>query len=580
MRVFKIPFFLLVCAAVVCSTSCTDNHKKTQDVVAKIGGDYIYTFTDLQQYVSDWSYMRKFKTRSEAYREALDAMITNQLKRFDFFARGLDKDEKLIQGIRRIINEELVVEYYTAKYENKYANEEFARKIYAIMDKQVYYQQIILKVPEGASNKQVESIKKKAIEIKAKIDAGEDFGKLRGYFSKDSTSFVPDEQTHLVTWEQTISSSLDSVIFNLYAGNISVLFTNGGFHVVKVTDVQKKRIEDFNKVKHELVAKLKNAYSNKSVEEFENDNMGLIDENSVSWNKKALLQLSRWSENPKFYDTIYQDSLQKAIAKDNFIILTYSDGRVDLKEYLHLVSTILIPKSSEKIDAENFKKFILEAVRRDKIVEKAEKLGLEKNIFNAKTLNPVLKNQIARLYNLAVVDSQIPKPNDAMLKQFYSQQKDSLYYQLKKINIYAMIYSDKQKADETMHKISEGTPFEKISGQWFVKTFIRDRDGNIKSYFSPEKPFLGEAAFRTNLNETAGPVQYHDPELGEQYAIIKCVNIRPEKQLLFDDVKNSIVEDYTKYHREKLMLEVKNQLWKKYAAKTYQDVLTSKLKSS
>ncbi|MDZ7723904.1 MAG: hypothetical protein U5R06_14125 [candidate division KSB1 bacterium] len=68
-----------------------------------------------------------------------------------------------------------------------------------------------------------------------------------------------------------------------------------------------------------------------------------------------------------------------------------------------------------------------------------------------------------------------------------------------------------------------------------------------------------------------------DPEKGDQYAIIKCAHIRPEKQLLFDDVKNSIAKDYRNHHKEKLMNKVKEQLWKKYDVKIYENILSNKL---
>ena len=137
----------------------------------------------------------------------------------------------------------------------------------------------------------------------------------------------------------------------------------------------------------------------------------------------------------------------------------------------------------------------------------------------------------------------------------------------------------KEKAIEVTGRIKGGTALEKIAGTWLVKTYIRDRDGNIKTYKSKEKPLFGETAFKMNLNEIIGPIPYNDPEKGEQYAVIKCVNTRPEKQLSFDDVKNTIGDDFQSFQRKKLMAEIKAELWKKYNTKIYEDVLSKKLKS-
>ncbi|HOT97715.1 MAG TPA: peptidylprolyl isomerase [bacterium] len=579
MRWFQISLNLLILVVLLALTGCSDFSKKSPEVVARIGQQDAFTFENLQQYVSDWSYMRKFKSRSEAYSVALEDMITNQLKRIDFFARGLDQDEKWIQSIRRIINEELVAEYYTERYEKKYANAEQARRVYDVVNRVVYYRQILLQLPERAPQETIQSLRQKALDIKSEIERGGDFDQLLATAANNSAK-NSDRAIRPVGWEQTVYSSLDSAIFNLPRGALRVLFNPDGFHIVQIVNVEDKTPEPFEKIKDELVAKLRNAYADKSLNEFENEKSKTIDDASLIWNETALRQLVKWAEDPRFYIDRYKDILQKAVVKNNAVLLTCSAGRIDLREYLRLLNTVLIPRSSKKLTVEDHKRFILEALRTDQIVKRAEQLGLRKKIFHARTVNPVLKNQIAVLYNQAVIDSQIPKPTEEMLRNFYNQQKDSLYYQLKKINIFAMIYNNEQTAKETMQKIADGTPFEKVSERWLVKTFIRNRDGSIKSYLSVEKPYLGEAAFRTNLNETAGPIAYHDPEAGDQYAVIKNVYTQPEKQLSYDDVKNTIAEDFRKYMKDKMTRQVRNRLWQQYDAKTFPKVLDRNLKTN
>jgi hypothetical protein len=77
-------------------------------VIARIGKDYNITFENLSKYVADWSYNIRYRNKAEAYKKALDAMIINQLKRFDFFERGLNKNQDLMKRIRRSISDELI----------------------------------------------------------------------------------------------------------------------------------------------------------------------------------------------------------------------------------------------------------------------------------------------------------------------------------------------------------------------------------------------------------------------------------------------------------------------------------------
>lgn len=582
MRYYKIMFSIVILIIIICVflPGCAIKKEEDQNVVAKIGKNYTITFDDLRNYVYDWFYDKKYRNKSEAYNNALDAMITNQLKRIDFFERGLDKDYKLIQSIRRIINEELVIEYFTTKYMNKYASEDYARKIYDIMDKNVVYRQILLKVPENASKKQLESIKQKAMEIKTEIDNGKDFSQLVTQYSQDSSSLNTSGYKPPVGWEQSILDPIGEVIFTLNIGDVKVLYAYDGYHIINVTDIKKVDLQPYGKIKDTIIGKLEDLYKDKSFEEFENDKKLLIDESRINWSEKALSQLSEWSKIPQFYIGVYKDILQNTIDRNNFIILTHAQEQVDLKEYLRLLNEVLVPRSPEKIKVEDIKAFILEALRTDKVVKKAEELGLQKNIFNSQTTNPVLKNQIAILYNHAMIGGQVPEASDDILHNFYEEQKDSLYYQLEKVNIYSMVFPDKEKADEVIQKINNGTAFEKITGRWFVKTFVKNRDGSFSSYLTTEKPYLAEAAFKLKLSDVAGPVEYYDPEKGEQFAVIKCVGLRPEKQLTYDDVRNTIVADFRRMDSVKFFDKNLKELKKKYSVEIYEDVLASKLNAN
>ena len=571
--------FILIFLLPVFLTNCTEQNGNDKEIVAKIDDNYTITFDELSTYVYDWLYDKKFRVKTKAFSEALDAMVTNQLKRIDFFAKGLNKNQKLIQSIRRVINEELVAEYFDSVYLSKYISDDYAKKIYTTMDRQVIYQQIFLNVPLDASEKEKNSIKKKALDIKAEIDSGKDFNQLVKQYSQDSSSVNLKGFKPPVTWQQSLNNSIESLIFNFKQGEVHVLDSQDGFHIIKVTEIKKVDIKPFDQERKEIKVKLKNIYTEISLQEFESDKKKFFDEDSIKWNENVVHQLVKWSEIPRFYITIYKDTLQDAIAKNNRIILTYPKGKLDLKEYLYLLNDILIPRSAEKVYEDDLKEFIVEAIRTEIVVNKAKELDLENKIFNAYTSNPALKNQIAYLYNLAVYDSLTPEPTEEILHKFYNQERDSLYYRLRKVNIFAMIFPDKNQAEEVLKKINEGTPFEKVTGRYFVKTFIRDRDGRIKSFLSKEEPFLGEAGFKLKLNETAGPIEYTDPQKGNQYAVIKCINISPEKQLLYDDVKNTITEDYRNYYRKKIDKEVKEILWEKYDAEIFQDVLLKNLSS-
>ncbi|MEJ2195570.1 MAG: hypothetical protein P8X73_12030, partial [Ignavibacteriaceae bacterium] len=130
MRISRYPVLLLVCLIIIILNGCKSDKlpesESQSNIVATYSDNYTVTSSELEKYVNDWLYYKKFVKKSDVYKNALNDLLINQFKRMDFFAKGLDKDEKLIQSINRIINEELVVEYFEKEYIDKYANVENA----------------------------------------------------------------------------------------------------------------------------------------------------------------------------------------------------------------------------------------------------------------------------------------------------------------------------------------------------------------------------------------------------------------------------------------------------------------------
>jgi hypothetical protein len=232
-----------------------------------------------------------------------------------------------------------------------------------------------------------------------------------------------------------------------------------------------------------------------------------------------------------------------------------------------------------KLTEDNTKKYILEAVRTDMLVKKGDTLNLEKDIFHPETKNPVLRNEILRLYDRHEIEDRIPVATEKALKDFYQTYKDSLFCQLAKVNIYALIDSSRKVINEAKHRLEQNVPFEKLAHEIFVKTYARGRDGTVDTYLEDEPPYLGEAAFKLNLYETAGPIEYVDSAKGNWYALIKCMAIREEKQLSYKDVEKTITDDFTKYYREEMTKATQNHLKKKYTVTVYTDVLNQILAS-
>lgn len=551
------------------------------DIVAKYNKDNVVTVEELNQYVKDWLYYKKFRDRKDIYNSALNDLLINQCKRIDFFEKGLDKNKDLIKSINRIINEELVSEYFETQYLGKYANEVFAKEAYKTMDKEVIYRAIELNKPSNASQKQLDSLVKIASEIKSKVEKGVDFNSLFKKYSQNETSSTNNGYMPPVDWKQSHANSLGNTIFNLNKNDVRILNTDNTIMIAEVTDINKITLEPFDSIKTEIITDLKKAYANKSIGEYEKEIKGLIDESKLKWDSSAVGQLVRWSSIPNFYGGEYRNIINTAIKNgENKIVLTYDKGVIDYNELLRLFDDILVMGNSKDAKASDIKKFLLEALRTDLIVKKAETLDIKKNIFNPLTTNPALKTQIAFLYNQSEIEAKIPPANEEVLYNFFKENENTLYFQLEKRNLFVLDFNTKIEAEKAAAKIKDGTPFEKVTGSYLVKTYIKERDGEIKSFMKDKKPTFSKVGFEMKESEVSGIISFEDENGNNKFAILKCYQIRPEKQLTYDDVRNSITEDFKNFHRNIIAKNVEEMLRTKYKPVIIEDVLTKLISSN
>ena len=552
-----------------------------QSIIGRIDDKYTISFSDVQQYLYDSHLIYKYrKNRAKAYQLAVDGKIVNQLKLIDFFALGLDKNAELLQGIKREISEELVVRYYETQFYEKYVNEDSMRSAYRELGKEVAYQQIVFAKPKSPTQKDLKSLRSRARSVMDTIRNGADFAEVAKAYPPPKGSSRPGEFMPPLTWKMSLLSNFNYTVFHLAEGVVHIIESKESISVVKVAAVRRTDVPPYENVKEEIRKALDQKYSDISLQEFERTKKNLIDEKTLTWNPKALQQLERWSGISHFYETGYSDTLRNAISRGrNLVIVRYAKGKVDFSEYLRLLNDVLLWGHVSPITQDNIKKYVLEALRTDMLVNKANALNLEKDILNAQTKNPVLRNEILRLYDLHEIEARIPAATDEVLKDFYAAHKDSLFYQLAKVNLYAVIDSSKKVVDAAKRKFEQNVPFEKLTPEIFVKTYIRGRDGSFDTFLADEPPYLADVAFKLKLYETAGPIEYVDSAKGRQYTLIKCIAIREEKQLSYKDVEKTIADVFKKYHREEIARATQDRLRRKYTVTVYTDVLDRELAS-
>lgn len=579
MKSMKYLFFIILFFAFVGRAQEKPNIIDDNKVVAKIDKDYLVTLKDLRQYIVDWKYQYRFRTKSDIYGNALKGLISDRLRVFDFFDRRLNENQDLMEEIRRIINNELMDAFFDKSFVEKYANEKTAAEAYKEMDKEIICSDLTLPIPEKLTKESIDSLKTVALKIETGLSKNYNIDSIIKLYSLKSFKLNAKRK---VTWSESMIDPVANVIFRLQNGFTRVVESRDGFHIVKVLEIKKIKLKPFEEMRDQIISQLQKGYYEAYNNAYDEFRQGLVEKSSIKWNQSGLDQIVKWSsEDAHFYAGAYKDTIQNAISNgNNFEILSYNNGKVDLKEYLRLLEEVVILYPDISLGPINVKEFILNAVYDNNVVMAAKKLGLENKLINPYTQDPVIADRLLYLYNQAVIEGSIPKETPEALHRFYEDHKDSIFYQLKVVYICARIYSDSAKAAADINEIKKGTPFEKVSDAWLYKEYVRERDGSLRTYRTSGGDYLAKAAFNLSLNESAGPIEYYDSTKGKQFAVIKCVKIIPEKQLTYDDVKGKRIDDeFKNYYRQKIADEVDTRLKKKYGVEIFKNVLSEAIAS-
>jgi peptidyl-prolyl cis-trans isomerase D len=126
-----------------------------------------------------------------------------------------------------------------------------------IKEEKVRAGHILLEVKGNEDGKREEEARKKAEEIRGRIEKGEDFSQLAKRFSQDTASASKGGDLGYFERGQMVKD-FEEAAFSLKTGEVSpVVRTPRGFHIIKVKDVQERRTEPLEEVKSVIEEELR-----------------------------------------------------------------------------------------------------------------------------------------------------------------------------------------------------------------------------------------------------------------------------------------------------------------------------------
>ena len=559
-------------------TNCSNIQHREADIVASVKGIGDISFNELQNHYRDYQFDLKYRDNpKQGYQEALQSLVLFKRKVADFKKEEMYENKKLMNPIQRYVNEEIRRLYFEEEYLGKYINEASITSYYQLMNKEITYQQLELNKFHNQNSNSETNVKSRIDQILSEINSGTDFDILISRYSEDITNnnngLMPP-----INWRNGWLNSTNRAISSMNIGDIEVLESESMYYIIKISDIKIIDIPQLNDIRPTIIKNLREQYLDRALQEFAFMEDNIVDTKDFKWNEEAVKEITNWSKDDSFFLGRYKDTINEAInLSNNKTIISNNLEEIKYDDLLYFLNDILIPGIEKDISENDLKNYIVEAIRTDLIIKKAKDLGYDEKILTGNATD-ALEFQYQKIYTIENVDNKIPTANDTFLKEFYNEHKDSLLYQYALTSIYVKLFYEKSEALKMIENINAGESFEQAANRTYkVKSFIKNKEGKISSYYSKEEPILGNIAFEMEPNEIIGPINTY--ELGiQKFAVIKSSRKIEEKVPTFNEIEN-LEKLFEAYYREQLNQRVKDVLASKYPVITFDDIISKNIKN-
>ena len=559
-------------------TNCSNIQQREADIVASVKGIGDISFNELQNHYRDYQFDLKYRDNPEqGYQEALQSLVLFKRKVADFKNEEMYENKKLMSPIQRYVNEEIRRLYFEEEYLGKYINEASITSYYQLINKEITYQQLVLNKFYNQNTNPDINVKSRIDQILSEINSGTDFDILVSRYSEDITSnnngLMPP-----INWRNGWLNSTNRAISSMNIGDIEVLESESMYYIIKISDIKIIDIPQLNDIRPIIIKNLREQYLDRALQEFAFMEDNIVDIKDFKWNEEVIKEIAGWSKDDSFFLGKYKDTINEAInLSNNKTIISNDLEDIRYDDLLYFLNDILIPGIEKDISENDLKNYIIEAIRTDLIINKAKDLGYNEKILTENATD-ALEFQYQKIYTIENIDNKLPTPNDTILKEFYNEHKDSLLYQYALTSIYVKLFDEKSEALKMIENINAGESFEQAANRTYkVKSFIKNKEGKINSYYSNEEPIFGNIAFEMEPNEIIGPINTYELDV-QKFAVIKSSRIIEEKVPTFNEIEN-LEKRFEAYYREQLNQKVKDVLASKYPVIMFDDIISKNIKS-
>ncbi len=521
-------------------------------IVAKVG-KYTITAEDLNNAVAN----ARFKSYDEELsgrKKRVEKMAEDKLILLAAYDKGLDKDKELLKYLQRDKENLLLNTLYETQVKDKakQATEEEIKSAYERKKVLLHAKHILV------------SSKALADSIYEMLKSGANFDDLARKYSMDKSNKDKGGDLGDFTTMQMVKEFEDAA-YALSPGEFSKPFqTRYGWHIVFL--VEKKpnpRVKSFEEEKDALARTLNNRKMTDLANKFVED---LVNSANITFNDTAAnIVVNAYQNVPPQTPNQRNAKVEVQFTPEqrSMTLCTYSLGKFTVGQFDSMYQSMQPFRRPKFQSKDDVKKFLESSIRKPLLIQKAEELKLEDSDDYKKMFDKELQRKMIDAFRKDYLYKDV-NPTDEQVKAYYDANQDS-FMQDEQVHVMEIQVATKSDAEKLLAKIKKGGDFAKLAKENTLRTYAKEKGGDLGLFTERRYPELFKAAKTLKPGEVyPEPIQFQG-----KFSIIKLVEIKEPHIKEFESVQRIIKNKLRSKMRKEAYQKWLEQAKQKYGYKIY-----------
>jgi len=549
--------------------------KKSEEPAAVVGG-HVITMAEFEARFAAGKAPNVLKAATDTMKlETLNSMINDRLMILDAYRKKMDQDSALQKRISSSLKNQVATKAWTTEVADFVVPESEIQELYAKKQKEVKVRDLVLRFSKSDSIDTEPDIKEMIDQIHDYLTDGAEFDSLARRYSQDRTTASKGGDRGFLRWNANVSN--DEVFqraFEMDKGDLSRPFKVGKeYHIILVEDVRSVPVESYETEKQRIRSQLMQMRG-KDIQERQ-------DAVYKSLLEKYDSKLSE--ENLKLFvhHLTYIDPIADSIRKANHLrndpitrippedtakaLYTYAGNqKLSIGKMVKFISEIDLAQRPQ-ISSENDLKSMLDRMMVYEIFAlEGQKRGYAKDSEIVAAVTTGKESMLLKMYKFQEIREKV-NPTDDDVAQYYAVHKLQ-YVHPERRDVQEIWCTKSQTAEQALAQLKAGKNFTAVADKFNERVATKKKSGRLGLIIEQQYGSVGKEAFKMKKGETSGLIK-----MGQNYSIIKILDILPPAEKTFDEVKFQVRNEARKQQTIDRENQIIKQLTEEFSVKIYTD---------